>query len=78
MEQALLDFGLKDSLFAALFIFLLIHQMRTAQQREDKLYSFLDEMKIEFSKLVGSYQSLSKDVNEIRDELHEIKDKKGE
>lgn len=78
MEQALLDFGLKDSLFAALFIFLLIHQMRTAQQREDKLYSFLDEMKIEFSKLVGSYQSLSKDVNEIRDELHEIRDKKGE
>ncbi|MDF2010187.1 BhlA/UviB family holin-like peptide [Priestia megaterium] len=76
MEQILLNFGLKDGLFAGLFVWLLLHQMRTSQKREDKLYNFLDDMKIEFAKLVGSYEKLSTDVNDIRQQLNEQINKK--
>ncbi len=75
MEQLLIEFGLKDGLFAGMFVWLLLHQIRTAQRREDKLYGFLDEMKSQFAKLVGSYEHLSKDVGEIRDELQKKADK---
>jgi hypothetical protein len=73
MEQALLDFGMKEGLFAALFIWLLYSTMKRSEEREDKLYSFLDGMKDEFAKLVESYASLADDVAEIRDDLHATK-----
>ena len=76
METMLLEFGLKDGIFVGLFIWLLIYVLNTSKTRENKLYNFLDEMKVEFAKLVASYESLSKDVNEIRQELHEFKEKK--
>lgn len=75
MEQLLLEFGLKDGVFAGMFIWLFIHQLRTSQKREDKLYTFLDDMKVEFAKLVGSYETLSIDVTEIREELQKKADK---
>jgi hypothetical protein len=75
MEQLLLEFGLKDGIFVGLFVWLLIHVLNTTKTREDKLYGFLDGMKTEFAKLVGSYESLAKDVNEIREELHNKMDK---
>lgn len=73
MEQVLLEFGLKDGLFAGLFIWLLIHVINTSRNREDKLYKFLDDMKSEFAKLVGSYEKLSSDVEEIREDIQETK-----
>jgi len=76
LENLLLEFGLKDGIFVGLFIWLLIYVLNNSKEREDKLYMFLDEMKIEFAKLVESYESLSKDVNKIRQELHEFKDNK--
>lgn len=76
MEQILLEFGMKDGIFVAMFIWLLIYVLKTSGERENRLYTFLDDMKVEFAKLVGSYESLSKDVTEIRQELHEFKDKK--
>lgn len=75
MEDVLLEFGLKDGLFAGLFIWLLYHQMKTAHSREEKLYGFLDSMKEEFKKLVHSYENLSKDVKSIRIELNKKVDK---
>jgi BhlA holin family len=76
MEQLLLEFGLKDGIFVGLFIWLMIYTFRKNDEREGRLYSFLDGMKDEFAKLVGSYEQLSKDVTEIREELQEIQDKK--
>lgn len=76
MEQLLLEFGLKDGIFVGLFIWLMIYTFKKSDERENRLYTFLDGMKMEFAKLVGSYEQLSKDVNEIREELHEFKDKK--
>lgn len=75
MEQMMMEFGLKDGIFAGMFIWLFIYQLKSSTKREDKLYKFLDDMKIEFAKLVGSYERLSEDVNEIRTELHNKMDK---
>ncbi|CDQ21713.1 BhlA/UviB family holin-like peptide [Halobacillus karajensis] len=76
METLLLEFGLKDGIFAGLFVWLLLRQMRQSTQREEKLYKFLDDMKVEFAKLVTSYENLSKDVHDIRSELQRKADKK--
>lgn len=76
MELLLLELGMKDSIFVGLFIWLLIYVLNTSSRREEKLYGFLNDMKFEFSKLVTSYGSLTEDVTEIRQELHEFKDKK--
>jgi BhlA holin family len=76
MEQLLLEFGLKDGIFVGLFVWLMIYTFRKNDERETRLYGFLDSMKTEFAKLVGSYEQLSKDVTEIREELQDIKDNK--
>ena len=78
MEQLFLEFGLKDSIFVALFMWLLFYTIRKADSREEKLYGFLDEMKNQFAKLVANYEHLSKDVSEIKDELEKKgNDKRG-
>lgn len=76
MEQLLLEFSLKDSLFAGLFIWLLMYVLKTSKERENELYTFLSGMRVEFAKLVGSYESLSKDVTEIREELRGARERK--
>lgn len=75
MEQIFMEVGLKESIFAGMFIWLFLHQLKTSQAREDKLFNFLDDMKVEFAKLVGSYETLSKDVSDIKTELHNKQDK---
>jgi BhlA holin family len=70
MEQLFLEFGLRDGIFAGMFVWLLIYVLNTSRERENKLYNFLEDMKTEFAKLVGSYERLSNDVAEIREELH--------
>ncbi|MCS0827456.1 BhlA/UviB family holin-like peptide [Cytobacillus firmus] len=77
MEQLLLEFGLKDGIFVGLFIWLLIYTFKKSDAREDKLYTFLDDMKVEFAKLVGSYEKLSNDVAEIKEDLEAQKSEKG-
>lgn len=76
METLLMEFGIKEGIFAGLFLWLFLHQLKTSQAREDKLFNFLDEMKVEFAKLVGSYEVMSRDVTEIKHELHNKQDKR--
>lgn len=79
MDQLLLDIGIKEGIFAVLFIWLLYTTMKKSQEREDKLYTFLEGMKTEFAKLVGSYEKLSEDVDSIRKDIElDRKNKKGE
>lgn len=75
MEQLLLEFGLKDGIFVAMFVWLLIYVLQTSKERENKLYVFLDDMKVQFAELVGNYKDLSKDVSEIKEEIHAKKNK---
>lgn len=77
MEQLLLEFGLKDGIFVGLFVWLLVYVLKTskdrevkAEAREEKLYNFLTDMKTEFTKLVGNYEILTKDVSDIKEEIH--------
>jgi BhlA holin family len=76
LEEMLMQFGLKDGVFAGLFIWLLLRQMKHSEMREEKLYNFLEDMKREFAKLVGSYERLANDVAEIRDDIAKMKDDK--
>lgn len=71
MDQLLIEFGLKDGLFAGMFVWLLVYVLKTSKAREDKLYSFLDDMKIQFTKLVGSYEGLSRDVADIKEKIED-------
>ncbi len=47
----------------------------TNEYREEKLYSFLDGMRDEFAKLVKQYERLSNDVEDIKGELKEHRQK---
>ncbi|OMI07699.1 hypothetical protein BVL54_19955 [Bacillus paralicheniformis] len=70
MEQTIINALLsKDTIFAVLFIWLFFRQIRQSEERENKLYTFLDNMKEEFAKLVKHYQRLSNDVEDIKEEL---------
>lgn len=73
METILLEFGLKDGIFVGLFIWLLIYVLNTSKDRENRLLTFLDDMKGEFAKLVASYEKLSNDVAEIREDINQVK-----
>lgn len=75
MEQLLIEFGLKDGIFVGLFVWLLIYVLNTNKERETKLYKFLDDMRGEFSKLVASYERLSGDVSEIKDDIEATRNK---
>ena len=76
LEELLLEFGLKDGIFVGMFVWLLVYVLKTSKEREEKLYTFLDEMKQQFAKLVGNYESLSKDVSAIKEEIHTKKEKR--
>ncbi|MEC3417064.1 BhlA/UviB family holin-like peptide [Bacillus thuringiensis] len=77
MLEQLAQVGLKEGIFALLFIWLLVDTKRESKEREDKLYNFLDGMKEEFSKLVHNYESLSSDVEDIKNDI-KFKQQKGE
>ncbi|PEM08512.1 BhlA/UviB family holin-like peptide [Bacillus wiedmannii] len=75
LEEQLLSLGLKEGLFALMFMWLLFKTQKESKEREEKLYTFLDAMKDEFAKLVQNYEALSSDVEDIK---NDIKTKKGE
>lgn len=75
MEQFLPQL-MKEGVFAFLFVFLLWHQIQEnkrqgdiSREREDKLTTFLEGMKNEFTKLVTQYEKLSEDVEDIKQEI---------
>lgn len=76
MEELLTKGALKEGFFALLFISLLIYQIREnryhlnkAEERENKLISFLDEMKEQYAALTRHYERLSEDVAVLKDRL---------
>lgn len=68
-----MEVGIKDGIFAILFIYLFHSERTNAKEREEKLYTFLAEMKEEFSKLVDNYESIAEDVSDIRQRLDKEK-----
>lgn len=64
MEQLLFEIGLKEGIFALMFIWLLWYVLQTSKAREDKLYNFLDDMKV-------VYESLANDVADIKTKIED-------
>ncbi|MDF9638783.1 BhlA/UviB family holin-like peptide [Bacillus cereus] len=69
MLEQLAQIGIKEGIFALLFVWLLVDTKQESKTREEKLYSFLDGMKDEFAKLVHNYESLSSDVEDIKNDI---------
>jgi hypothetical protein len=61
MEQLLLEYG-KEGIFFGLFVWLLYWVLQTSKAREDKLYQFLDDMKV-------VYEGLANDVADIKTKI---------
>jgi|APAga8741244001_1050109.scaffolds.fasta_scaffold80433_1 hypothetical protein len=75
IEQGIIDALLsKETVFAVLFIWLFFRQIKQSEERENKLYSFLDAMKEEFASLVKHYERLSNDVEDIKADIKEKKE----
>lgn len=79
MEELLVNGAGREGFFAVLFIALFVYQLKEnrrtmdkAEEREEKLTSFLEEMKDEFSRLGRQYERLADDVDEIRRKIDRI------
>lgn len=68
-----MEVGMKDGIFAILFIYLFHSERKNSKEREEKLYNFLTAMQEEFSKLVDNYESIAEDVSDIRQRLDQEK-----
>lgn len=76
METSLFEIAASQGLWAALFIFLFVCQLREGKQareesrvREDKLNDFISNMSKNFEKLATGYSQLAKDVDYIKVEI---------
>lgn len=74
IEEFLLNAGLEKGIFAVLFIWLFYTERKNSMEREEKLTTFLEGMREEFSKLVSSYERLTDDVSDIKSRLDKDKD----
>ena len=76
MEDTLFQIATSQGVWAALFIFLFIYQLRDSKisreesrQREDKLVTFINEMSKNFENLAAEYCRLATDVDYIKVEI---------
>lgn len=73
MEEIILTVGQSQGVWALLFIFMLIHQLKENKQtredsieRENKLINFLNEMSANYERLTSQYTKLAEDVDYIK------------
>ena len=76
MEASLFEIATSQGLWAALFIFMLVYQLREnkvgreeSRGREDKLINFINEISKNFEKLAEDYSRLAVDVDYIKVEV---------
>jgi chromosome segregation ATPase len=77
IEDIFMKGATKEGFFAILFVGLFIYQIREhrnhlnkAEERENRLISFLEDMKEQFASLTRQYERLSDDVEEIRKKMN--------
>lgn len=73
MESVLVDMANTQGIWAALFIFLFMYQLREnkasrdeSKLREDKLITFINEISKNFERLAAQYGRLTEDVDYIK------------
>ena len=62
MDQEIIKMAASQGFFAVLFVALLFYVLKTNQAREERLMACLE-------KLSQQYENLSRDVNEIKEDL---------
>ncbi len=66
MEQEIIKMAASQGLFAVLFVALLFYVLHNNQKREERLLTCLDA-------LGKQYESLSKDIGEVKDDVKDLK-----
>lgn len=73
MESTLVEMANTQGIWAALFIFLFMYQLREnktsrdeSKLREDKLITFINDISKNFEKLAAQYGRLTEDVDYIK------------
>lgn len=76
METSLFELAGSQGVWAAMFIFLFLYQLKEnksareeARGREDKLVNFINEMSKNFERLAAQYARLAEDVDFIKVEV---------
>jgi uncharacterized protein YoxC len=76
MEDVLMKGALKEGFFALLFVGLLLYQMKEnrtslnkAEERENRLISFIEGMKEEFTGLTRQFERLSDQFERLSDDV---------
>lgn len=84
MEDTLFQIATSQGVWAAMFIFLFIYQLREskttrdeARVREDKLVTFITDMSKNFENLAAEYCRLATDVDYIKVEVIKASKKEG-
>lgn len=70
LEQEIIKLAASQGLWAVLFVALLFYVLRTNEKREERLLSALE-------KLGTQYENLSESVDEIRNDVKELKGRVG-
>lgn len=68
MEQEILKIAASQGPWAVLFVALFYYVLRENAKREERLLSCLD-------KLGEQYESLSRDIGEVKDDVKELKER---
>lgn len=78
MEEVVVNLLQSQGVWASLFIFLFLHQLKEnkqtrtdAVQREDKLIRFISDMSVNFERLAAQYSTLAEDVDYIKVKIAE-------
>jgi hypothetical protein len=58
-----------NTIFGGLFVYLFYYTLTTSKERENKLMTFLEEMKDQFANLSENFGKMEKDVDEIKQKL---------
>lgn len=75
--DVLIQMASKDGIWAVLFVSLFVYQLKESKQRETRLMNFIDQISKHIEGLVGKYEKMSNDIEDIKDELHMDNQKKG-
>ncbi|HOV80323.1 MAG TPA: BhlA/UviB family holin-like peptide [Bacillota bacterium] len=70
MEQEIIKLAASQGLWAVLFVALLFYVLKENAKREERLLSCLDA-------LGKQYESLSRDIGEVKDDVKELKGRVG-
>lgn len=71
MEEGILKAALEQGLWAVLFVSLYFWQLKTSQNREERLMNFITKITDQFESLDKRTDKIASDVAEIKQEIRD-------